>query len=301
MMRQRKSVKRNRRARSGRHLFNTLLSPVLSLVGGVSLVTLMAIGLFGSYQARLSVASVNSDIDHPAPGVYYPLPPRKMPETGLSDLITAKTLNPDHLEKKRVDVSAPVPQEEKTPNEAVMHRDIYKTPPLEVPEEAFSAQVQVEAEQIQEEEGPLFSDNLTRYLQYKNRQQAKFTPSMFPKIPLQTLLDDRIEAGRSWLTSSKGGYSIQLIVATSKTIGHFEEYVQRNGLEKFSDDLYLFPLSGKRYLLYMGRFDTVKRAKLSLARLPDSFKKSGAYVIPLQRIRAKVSRQQPDRQLSASR
>lgn len=131
--------------------------------------------------------------------------------------------------------------------------------------------------------------------------QMAYNKADIPNLPIDTLLVTLVEAGHSWLSPAENGYSIQIMMVSEQTIGNMRSFVHKHGLEKSADKLSMFPISDKRYLIYHGRYPTVAKAKIDLARLPESIKKAGAYIIPMQRIRAKVSSQQPRHQFSVSR
>jgi hypothetical protein len=258
------------RFKHGRGLFLKLSSPVFSLIWGFSLVAVMAVGLIGSYKDRLSPTSEESF----SPGVSYSISSREKSRKISSALSEQKTMVSPSIAVEGLN------------NKPVLAKGTASKSLRLVLSQVEPGLDQVDSlalnNQVIDHSAAVADDHELLY--------GEAAPSV---VPFDSLLKQRIGAGQSLLSLSEGGYSIQLMLVSHETIGNMDEFIKDNGLENYADDLYLFPLEGKKYLIYYGRFDFIKTAKVALAQLPDSMKKSGAYVIPLRRIRTKTAKQQP--------
>jgi septal ring-binding cell division protein DamX len=127
--------------------------------------------------------------------------------------------------------------------------------------------------------------------------RLRFVPKELPKLSAKNLLAQRIEAGEALMKKSEGGYSIQIMRVSEATIGNMDNFIHKMGLTYMIDDLYMLPLNNQKYLIYYGRYARAETARRALTKLPNTIQKSGAFIIPLQTIRAKVIEQKQQRQI----
>ncbi|MBF0193321.1 MAG: hypothetical protein HQL71_02140 [Magnetococcales bacterium] len=127
--------------------------------------------------------------------------------------------------------------------------------------------------------------------------KLRFIPTKPPRISPNNILAQRVEAGKGLMKNPGGGYSIQIMRVSEATIGNVNDFIHKTGLTYMTNDLYMFPLKNKQYLIYYGHYDRAKKARKALAKLPEPIQKSGAFIIQLQTIRAKVIEQKPQRQI----
>jgi septal ring-binding cell division protein DamX len=125
----------------------------------------------------------------------------------------------------------------------------------------------------------------------------QFIPTELPKLSAKNLLAQRVEAGEILMKKPDGSYSIQIMRVSEATIGNMDNFIHEMGLTYMTDDLYMFPLKNQQYLIYYGNYDRAKTARRALTKLPDAIQKSGAFIIPLQTIRAKIIEHKPQRQI----
>jgi septal ring-binding cell division protein DamX len=276
---------KTRSNRMGRVLVK-LSGSIFSLFIGLSLISVMGAGLIASYNDRHSVAAEYTSAEnftakkHLASGVSYQLPSRD----------EAKNFTTDQVQEKMV-VPLPVEIEVLKPRPVLVEAVSKKEPQLVLAkaESIANRRILRDVERI----APAVTEVEVVSLQHEQPDLAS--------ISFDALLDERVHAGQPWMAKAEGGYSVQIMLVSQKTIGNMDKFVQEHGLEHFAEDLYLFPLEGKRYLIYYGRFDLAKTARVALSQLPSKIKKSGAFIIPLQKIRIKVARQQPKHKFVTSK
>jgi septal ring-binding cell division protein DamX len=131
--------------------------------------------------------------------------------------------------------------------------------------------------------------------------RLRYIPTELPKLSPTNLLAQRVDAGKRLMKNPDGDFSIQIMRVSKSTIGNIDNFIHKNGLAYMTDDLYMFPLKNQQYLIYYGRFDRAITARKALTKLPDAIQKSGAFIIPLQTIRAKTIEQEPQRQIATYR
>jgi hypothetical protein len=251
-------------------LFSKLSHSFFSLAGALLLVVVLGGGLIVSYQDHLKMVRIKRSIQPLASGVTYPLPPRSDIILYLSNMIPSEEDRPIVVEVGEWSPQALLIQEELT--------EEYPIP--------ISSQG---AELIGKGKRPSARTLITSAA-LKSHSRLDQPDRLLPYS--DDLLQERVRAGLSWMDSSKMGYSIQIMLVSKVTISPLDEYLQGSGLTPFQDDLYLFPLKGRRYLLYYGLFNQDKEARFSIKRLPKLIVESGAFVLPLHKIREKVARQQ---------
>ncbi|MBF0381473.1 MAG: hypothetical protein HQL69_10665 [Magnetococcales bacterium] len=122
-------------------------------------------------------------------------------------------------------------------------------------------------------------------------------PTQLHKTSNRNLMAQRVEAGEKLMSRPGNSYSIQIMRVSKATIGNVDNFINNLGLAYMTDDLYMFPVNDQQYLIYYGSFDRAKTARKALAKLPDAIQKSGAFIIPLQRIKAKIVKQKLQRQI----
>ncbi|MBF0447347.1 MAG: hypothetical protein HQL67_04015 [Magnetococcales bacterium] len=345
--------------------FFKLISPMVSVVGSVSLAALLGAGLFDSYMIRHNQSMSLSEPAAFTTGTFYPIPHRisgsfsselnresanqswlsgpfvttasiePKPVLALSNLETVQPILLANEEKPQPEESAswsvepepisvsPKPRQESVkaamvtppplparpsstmvtplPRLVRSSQEMAKPAPLPVQPNPTPSNVTAEIEKPanktpgliwgQEETVITFAEKLDRYHQFKLKNPPLM--AIYPGQAVGPELSDgqlqrQIEAGQGWLTGSAPGFSIQLMLVSDHSLGRLDTFMQRTDLEKYAEELYLFPLKDKRYLIYFGRFSSRIEAELALKELPVALQKSGIFILPLQKIREKV-------------
>ncbi len=299
----------------------SLSGSIFSLILGLSLISIMGAGLMKSYDDRASdgAPKIRSEVTPPnspfASGVTYLLPSRSTARyyESTEDIITEAVVAPIEIEELQPQqvlarevkpAPAPVVQAEAQPQKlAVVVTDKVAAKP-----EVAHIKVQPQKPQLvlTRAESISTKDILRDGAKMVFDSTGSYHDAMVEEIPdfaalsFDALLHERIDAGQQWMAATQGGYSIQLMLVTHETVGMMDDFIVEHGLEHFADDIYMFPLEGKRYLIYYGRFDQAQTARVALSQMPDRIKNSGAFIISLQDIRAKVQRLKPRHKLVTS-
>jgi septal ring-binding cell division protein DamX len=273
-------------------LFNELSGSIAMLVLCVLLVAIMLTGLFGSYQDHFKTVQPTIMQKSFNTGEIYSLPPRKQ---AINKTNTLQTIKRERVNSQPV-LAAPTPQHKMF---SVQDDEIFAAQIAPIPQrKMFEAQTvpTPQPRQFVTYSAPTPTTSIPKadvkphLYPLTMDQQIQFTHRYAAKRASTLSMEKLVDAGRQWLSPTEYGYSVQIMLVSSKSIGNFSQFLNEMDLNSIAKDLHIFPIKNRQNLIYFGRFNSANAARKAITLLPDTVQQSGAFMIRLKDIRNKVAR-----------